>query len=215
MLWHRGEAHGTRTRRFVALVSVVLCLLGVAWYFATAQKRRALREVSALNGIASSTHKLGTPVSGFDLQYGPVDNVYFLGPKLDDRKLEVLDGFPDLRTINLTNTRVSDEGLTRLARFRELTNLYVGNLDHTKLIGPAGSRLDTRPLAGGRGLGALKDLPKLHTVQLFGPGTSDDDLDGLASLEQLRTLDFMGTKVTKEGVARLQKHLPNCVIKLR
>ena len=216
MIWGRDDTGQARLKKFVSLIFVAIFALGVAWYFLTARKREALREIKALNGLANSTYRIGTPVNGFEILYGPIDRIYyFLGPKLDDRRLEVLDNFPDLRILTLSNTRITDAGLASLARFRELNTVCVGNQDYTKLIGPTGADLATEPLAGGRGLEALKDLPKLHTVQLIGPGTSDDDLAGLGTLKQLKMLDFLGTKVTKEGLARLRKDLPRCAITQR
>ena len=185
------------------------------WHFATDRSRRTVREIQALNGLARAAYSIDTGVLGLRMQFGELDNIYFLGPQLDDGKLSVLDDLPRLRVLTLTNTRVTDDGLARLARCRDLNCLYVGNIDHTKLIGSAGARLATPPLAGGRGLEALKDLPKLQVVQLYGPRTSDDDLKGLEQLKRLVVLDLMDTRVTAEGVAELKKALPNCSVRCR
>jgi hypothetical protein len=198
-----------------ALVLVGLAAIGAVWHLSTYRTRRVLREIEALNGLARAAYQIDTAIPGMSLKFGPIDHVYLLGPQTDDLKLEILEDVPQLRILTLTNTRVTDEGLARLARFRNLNCLYVGNIDHTKLIGSAGERLATRPLAGGKGLGALKDLPNLQVVQLIGPGTSDDDLEGLAQLKQLRLLDLKDTRVTKEGIAGLKKILPNCAIRFQ
>jgi hypothetical protein len=201
--------------RVAVLILVVAMIYWLAWLLATDRSRRVIREIRALNGMATATQSLGTGIPGMRFEFGPLDNVYFLGPQCDDGKLKILEDIPRLRLLTLTNTRVTDEGLASLARFPELNCLYVGNVDHTKIIGPAGSRLSTPPLAGGKGLEALKDLPKLQVVQLIGPGTSDDDLKGIEHLKQIVLLDLKDTRVTKEGVARLQKALPKCSIRVR
>ena len=201
--------------KVAALILVGAVGMGVVWHLSTYRSRRVLREIAALNGMARAEYTIDTGIPGMRLQFGPLHHVYLLGPQTDDRKLEVLEDVPQLRILTLTNTRVTDEGLARLAHFRDLNCLYLGNIDHTKLIGPAGERLATRPLAGGKGLGALNDLPNLQVVQLIGPGTSDDDLKGLVGLKHLRMLDLLDTRVTDEGVAELKRALPNCKISRR
>ena len=42
---------------------------------------------------------------------------------------------------------------------------------------------------------------------------TDEGLQELAKLKNLRDLNLIGTKVTKAGVAALRKALPNCSIK--
>jgi hypothetical protein len=194
-----------------------LALVGFAslWFLASDRARRTRERIAALNGMASSTYSVPLPIPGGRLEYGPLDNVYFLGPRTDDAALEVLGGVPDLRILTLTNTRVTDGGLAQLARFRRLSTLYIANIDHKKLIGPSGARLDTEPLITGRGLASLKDLPDLRVVQLIGPSTSDEDLQALKLLKNLILIDLKGTKVTDAGAADLRKALPGCKVTLR
>lgn len=228
MAWAWLFGHGAGTNPSTGLRAwarsrwtVAALVLGISlglltyWHSWTDRSRRVLREIEALNGLARASVDIESGIPGTRLQFGPLEMVYLLGPQTDDEKLKVLDDVPRLRTLKLTNTRVTDAGLARLARFRDLNCLYVGNIDHTKLIGPNGAWLATRPLTGGKGLAALHDLPKLKVLQLYGPGTSDDDLKGLVGLKHLRLLDLMGTRVTKEGVAELKKALPGCGISLR
>jgi hypothetical protein len=199
----------------MALAFLIVVALPSFWFLAGYRTRRTVERVRALNGMATSTSWIPLPIPGGRLEYGPLDDVYFLGPKTDDDGLEVLNEVPDLRRLTLTNTRVTDEGLARLARFRRLNCLYIGNIDHKKLIRPAFARLDTDPLITGKGLASLKDLPNLEVVQLIGPSTTDEDLPSLKGLKHLILLDLKGTKVTDAGVADLRKALPNCKINVR
>jgi hypothetical protein len=198
-----------------ALACLIVVGLPSLWVLSTYRTRRTLERIRALNGMASSTHSVPLPIPGGRLEYGPLDNVYLLGPRTDDDALEVLGEVPDLRLLTLTNTRVTDQGLARLARYRRLNCLYIGNIDHKTLIGPAGARLDTDPLITGKGLASLKDLPDLQVVQLIGPSTTDEDVPSLKCLKHLILLDLKGTKVTEEGAADLRKALPGCKITLR
>jgi hypothetical protein len=199
----------------MALAFLFVVALPSLWFLASYRTRRTSERVRALNGMATSTYSIHIPILGGRLEYGPLDNVYFLGPRTDDDALEVLSEVPDLRILDLTNTRVTDEGLARLAQCRLLNSLYIANIAYGQRTGPAGARLDTEPLITGKGLARLKGLPNLRVVQLMGSPTTDEDLPSLECLKQLVLLDLRGTKVTDEGVARLRKALPGCKITLR
>jgi hypothetical protein len=84
-----------------------------------------------------------------------------------------------------------------------------------------------RPLMGSDDLGsnaveaevptndALKDIECLHNLrilELTSGGITDACLPYLEHMGQLKSLHFHGTKVSKEGVTRLQEKLPNCKI---
>ena len=59
---------------------------------------------------------------------------------------------------------------------------------------------------------ALKDLPDLRALDLSQVPVNDSDLENVAPLKELRQLDISDTKVTADGVAKLQQALPNCKI---
>ena len=59
---------------------------------------------------------------------------------------------------------------------------------------------------------ALKDLPDIRALDLSQVPVNDSDLEHVTPLKELRQLDLTSTKVTDEGVAKLQKALPNCKI---
>jgi hypothetical protein len=56
------------------------------------------------------------------------------------------------------------------------------------------------------------DLEKVNELGLLYPKITDAGLKEVAKLQQLRRLTMYGTKVTKVGVAELQKALPKCKI---
>ena len=58
----------------------------------------------------------------------------------------------------------------------------------------------------------LKKVKDLHFAPSNNIEISDAGLKGLTKLAQLKGLRVQQTKVTKVGVAELQKALPNCVI---
>ncbi len=59
---------------------------------------------------------------------------------------------------------------------------------------------------------AVKKLPDLRSLDLSQMPLDDSDLEHLTPLNGLRHLDLTDTKVTAEGVAKLQQALPNCKI---
>ena len=62
------------------------------------------------------------------------------------------------------------------------------------------------------GLVHLRNLNNLKDLCLFRTAVTDAGLPALKSLTGLEQLDVRDTKVSADGVAELQKHLPNCLI---
>jgi hypothetical protein len=58
----------------------------------------------------------------------------------------------------------------------------------------------------------LKRLPRLGSLFLSRSAITDFGLESLWQLKQLRCVYLDGTKVTADGVGRLQKELPDCHI---
>ncbi len=204
--------------RYALPVSLVAALLLLPWGITTfrgwREKASAIREIDALNGMATSRYRFGR-VGRTPVEFGPLESVYFLGPQLNDRNLEVLRKVPELRILNLTNTQVTDDGLAILSEFPNLNALSVANIDYVNLIGPAGARLNTVPQFSGKGLAALRGLTKLESIQLIGPITTDADLMAVRELKSLLFVDLKDTSVTDVGVAELKNALPDCVIRQR
>jgi hypothetical protein len=59
---------------------------------------------------------------------------------------------------------------------------------------------------------ALKALPALRSLSLRGSPITDEGLDHLRELTQLREIDCQWTKVTDGGIESLQRDLPHCRI---
>ena len=209
-----------RPRRWRTAAMTVLGIAAVAAYVAMANHRasqtaRTIAAIERLNGMVIRKYSNDLKFPGVPQRFGPPDHVYFLGPKAGDRELEVLDGVPGLRILNLTNTRVTDEGIARLARFPKLNYLCIASIDLTKTAGPSGALNNTAPQWSGKGLAALKSLPELQSISLAGPHVTDADLPALMSLKRLLMIDLYQTSVTKEGVEAIRKALPSCQVTYR
>jgi internalin A len=153
-----------------------------------------------------------------------------------------LKHLPNIQTLNLTGTEVTDEGLKELVPLQKLVAFYVSEkvtdaglkelaalnglsyvwLNDTQVT-DAGlkelaniKKLNNVNLSGTRVTDAgLKELATLKPLQLLYLGrltVTDAGVKELVTLEKLTLLDLRGTKVTDAGVAELQKALPKCKI---
>ncbi len=102
---------------------------------------------------------------------------------------------PDLESLTLEGSQISDRGLTCLAG---LTGLKRLDLSSTKV--------------SDLGLAHLQALPNLVDLDLANTQVTDAGLTNVATLANLEELDLCSSKVTEEGVAKLQRALPRCNI---
>ena len=96
-----------------------------------------------------------------------------------------------LSWLNLSKTKVSDEGLELLVQFTNLKRLHLENTG----IGDAG-------------LTHLKSLPNLEYLNLYGTNISDAGLQELTELKKLRKVYLWQTKVTEDGIPQLRATRP-------
>ncbi|MGE3806601.1 MAG: hypothetical protein AB7K24_18190 [Gemmataceae bacterium] len=101
---------------------------------------------------------------------------------------------PQLRLLDLGNTRIGNAGLKHVASMKRLQvlNLWSTSLDDV-------------------GLAHLKALP-LRELNLSETAVSDAGLEAIVGLTELRRLNLENTRVTQRGVRRLQLSLPGCAI---
>ena len=114
-----------------------------------------------------------------------------------DKGLEYLCELPEVRRVSLSNTGVTDGELRHLEGLVHLRQLYLCNLTVTDA-----------------GLTHLKGLARLETLYLVRTAVTDEGLQYLSGLRQLKLLHLEGSnKVTPDGAEKLQKALPNCIIR--
>jgi Leucine-rich repeat (LRR) protein len=156
-----------------------------------------LKELNKLQSLNLSH----TRVSNAGLEHlTGLNNLTFLGldncPPVSDAGLaRLVKTLPNLSTLFLGGTQVSDAGLIQLKQLTKLTSL---TLQFTKVT-------DT-------GLGHLKALTKLEGLNLSKTQVSDSGLKHLMELSNLKELNLTNTKATADGVAMLQTALPKCKI---
>jgi len=97
--------------------------------------------------------------------------------------------------LDLRNSDMTDENLSSLARFPNLTRL---NLAGTAIYG--------------QGLDALGSMEYLEYLNLYDTKVSDTVLDQIAAIKTLTAVYLWQTAVTPEGIAQLQSSLPEAEV---
>jgi uncharacterized membrane protein len=121
-----------------------------------------------------------------------------VGSRFGDREFEALELLAEQVTwLNLSGTAITDEGLSRVGRFRHVTRLH---LDRTSV--------------SDAGLAHLAALEHLEYLNLYGTAVTDDGLRHLSGLNQLRTLYLWQTAATPAAADRLKADLPRVEIDL-
>ncbi len=142
----------------------------------------------------------------------------FTGPGLDHLPDAVVE---TLTFLDLSEIRISDEGLSHAARFINLKtlDLWNGTVTDEGLVHLAGMHqiedlnLDSNPVTSA-GMSHLTELTTLTILNLSRTQIDDAALDQLTALTNLRQLSIENvTNITPEAVARFQEALPNCTMK--
>jgi len=127
--------------------------------------------------------------------------------------------FDDLILLDLSGTRLTDEGLGHIAGLKEIEHLSVSNTH----VGNSGMkyiarlekviRLDfSETRVTDDGLRQLQNLINLEQLSLDGTNVSDAGLKSLHNLKKLSSLELSNTSVTEEGVTSLLQKLPGLEI---
>jgi hypothetical protein len=145
-----------------------------------------------------------------------VDEIDFSGLDIKDEYLKLLEPFPFVSVLNLTETSITDEGLKYLENREFLRFLYLYGTD---IHGPGLVHLKTLPRlehlcldethVGDAGLEHLSDSTRLEVLHLAtqAPITADGLLK-LHALENLREVQFMAPGPPAEAIEALKKAIP-------
>ncbi|KAG2764426.1 hypothetical protein PC129_g12058 [Phytophthora cactorum] len=106
----------------------------------------------------------------------------------DSGLLEICNGARNLKALNISNTEISDNGTSGLAKLTELRIL----------------RLDTSGITN-RALANLSFLPQLERLDLFGANITDNGLMHLIPLHKLQELTICGGNIGDRGVGLISK----------
>jgi len=123
---------------------------------------------------------------------GRITGIDFRASWVTDADLRKLTRLPALTYLNLSLTRITDQGMQEIKNLANITEL---NLRWAEYVTD-------------EGLSALKNWKKLKVLDVHGTKASDTTLDHIAGITTLETLDVGSVMLTDVGLERLAS-LPN------
>ncbi|MHB1036255.1 MAG: leucine-rich repeat domain-containing protein, partial [Pirellulales bacterium] len=108
------------------------------------------------------------------------------GCDITDRGLSQLTGLSKLKSLDLSRTAVSDQGMLAIAKMRQLAEL---ELDGTQI--------------GDAGVSHLAAHPGLQRLSLYGTAITDESMKTIATLSRLDELYIGDTRVGDRGMSHL------------
>ena len=184
-----NRAH--RDRQALAMMRRVPCKKLLVYY--------DYHDISSTGGAYIDTPKPGPEwlrrLLG-DEYFMRVEQVYLRDRGVKDEHLCCLEPLVgDLKGLSLHSSSVGHGGLAYLSKFKALRRLDLGQI---------------WPPIDASAIGHLTQLPELRYLCLAMAHVADDDVLQLARLKKLEILDVSGTKMTIDGLCRLQAALPSC-----
>ena len=157
-----------------------------------AQSAAETAALEALRASGALAHRIAANTIALEVNFS------LRGPKVDDAALDLLAGLePTLVWLNLSRTAVTEAGLARLTRFKNLRRL---NLANTTI--------------GDGALAHVSALTGLEYLNLYGTKVGDAGLGHLAGLTHLEKLFLWQSAVTEAGASELAAKLPGTRIDL-
>jgi beta-lactamase regulating signal transducer with metallopeptidase domain/Leucine-rich repeat (LRR) protein len=145
------------------------------------------------------------------------------GTDVSDESLAELPKYAEhcqLKTLNVSNTKVTDKGLEHLKALKNLRSMY---LDGTKINGSGLVHLKSPIIKSihlkgssvtDAGLESVKDMPAMRYVFLNDTNISDAGLAHLKDLKVIQAIDADGSKVTDVGLAHVRELTSLTVLRL-
>jgi hypothetical protein len=214
------SAGQTRTHAWVSYVLIVsvICVLGLgAMFIRTDFAHRAEETKRSLDDLNSQIEML---------RAGETDSVNLYDTHGTDELLQQLRGMPEIQSLKLDLTDVSDDGIDHIAFLPNLRTLVVcggrpgiGDIGLTRLS--HAGRLETLELVNTHvtndGLSELRNFPNLHILKLYYEASrreclTEDAFEYLRELQELQRLELGGGWASDAMVSDLKDALPHCEI---
>lgn len=140
-----------------------------------------------------------------------VTRVSHRGSAIDDEGLRELCGhLPNLESLSLAHAKFTDAGAVELAKLTKLRSLEIGSRNATAgcLSALKSLPLESLQLGDGldssEGIAALPAMTSLKKLSITnGSATTDADLQTLASLQHLESLEFDKLSISEERIPKL------------
>jgi Leucine-rich repeat (LRR) protein len=172
--------------------------------------------------------KIKREMSNCDLkelvQFENIVALDLFGSDITDEGAEHICKLKKLEQLSLRCSRMTEKGLKELAKLEELTRLSlsqmtvneemwkeVAGFKKVKKFHLSFNKIEVTDT----GIKSIAKLEKLVDLQFFEVSIDDNAAKELAALKNLKEVDFLNTKVTKEGAEALQKALPKCKVTAR
>jgi len=137
--------------------------------------------------------------------------------KVVDGNLEALatkeyaKGLTDLKSLNLRDTKITDNGLAFVKGYENLEHIFLDRSDvteaglkHLKDLGKLKTFSAEELFIYNDGLEVLKNWPLLTVLDLRGTKISDRGLEHVAGLTKLERLNLSNTKISDDGLSQLK-----------
>jgi hypothetical protein len=155
-----------------------------------------IRDNLKLEGLTLGTSQCRITEAGLSFLPKQLKWVSVRGPNFTDASVEHIVKLPNVESVHLMDTRLTNTGIQRLVGAKPaLTLLYIERIQVDDDVLPV--------------LGKLKNLQELRLDDL---PISDKNLSSLHGLKKLQRLSLKGTRVTMDGVRALRLALPSCSI---
>ncbi len=133
-------------------------------------------------------------------------------PPLDDNAIErIVSAWPNLESISLDGSQITDAGLSHLGELRRLRYLNVSRtqiadkgLESLASLSGLTTLHASNTNIGDQGMAHLARITSLEKLDLNFTGITDRGLKEVHSLTNLKRIYFVGTKVTDDGLEYLK-----------
>lgn len=147
------------------------------------------------------------------------DEVDLRDTRAGDGDVQSLRALPEVRSVYLDGTQVTDIATIELSELKHLKCLSLGDTaitDRGLVFLRALPQLEMLSLAStkvtDRGVAHLAELPNLTMLNLSGTSISDASLAQLQKIKNLKELFVTDTRISAAGVQTLKENLPNALV---
>jgi hypothetical protein len=196
----------------MALVVVGSLVGGALVLWRSAQREEAVSRVFALRGgIQRRPNVLAEFLMrhGWKRDYRPIDKIAFINVTITPADMQLISRLDDVRELMFIRTNVTDESLQYLGNLTQLESLYLAqtevsgtgltslaNLPALRSLVLSESFVPHESIVTDASIEPIIRMTGLHNLDLMGTGISNAAVARLSSLDQLRSINFGGTKVT-------------------
>ncbi len=179
-----------------------------------------LRILGSLKSLAKLS-LWGCPISDADLQQlielTDLKTLELTRTGVTGEGLEQLS--PSIENLHLSNTKVSDSTLKAIVHFRDLKELTLANteisdgaIDHISRLTNLEVLVLNDTYITDTSLKELKHLHKLKCLHLDFCPITDAAIQSLCELRNLKELNLTGTDISQEGLKLLRINMPGCKV---